>query len=639
MAQAENTSSQDKQIKLAGEYTSAVRALDPVRETWPDKERMLQVKMANPSGSPKEARVSEGSLSTLVFERAARVMSQIPTGRIQALTKADKGKSVLMNRIWEDYVVPNANSQFDLLTKLRLWDWYSMVYGSMPMLYDWRNDDEYTGPDCWLLRPQDVLPQPGQTSPQECEWIMVSTIRNVSFLRGKEGKHGWNAKGIKEILDHIKEGTRPAVKDDGDFKSQIQEERTNLEQGTTKQIQLVTKYVRGKKGKWITFAPEFASIIVREIDNPHDSGKIPIVWKSAFPILDSIYGIGDYERGGTIQKAIDTFTNLNLAKEKLRTFPPTKVNTGGGVVLSSIRMQANAKWKMTDMSAVQPYQFGADSSNSFQTTYPFLKGALFNMMGTNDTTLTADNSLSSEYGKTPEALKQQQQRESTRDNWDRFLMEQALQELIEGMINLIPQKQEKNIDFTIFDDKIRLIADAGGEDVMEISQSAMKDVEATEDGAGVTLNENGAAQLSIPKSRIKSNYRFIIEPGTTMSKNDSEEHQRLLETLKMVMDIGPDVIQQSLQSEGKKVNIGNLIKKSIISGGISDWDEIIQDISEEEVAEQEQQQMMAQQGLTPDPNQMAQQQMQGQMPQQPMQPQVDPALEQRKAALLAQLGG
>ena len=31
-----------------------------------------------------------------------------------------------------------------------MWDLYSNIYGAMPMVYDWKDDDNYTGPFCWL---------------------------------------------------------------------------------------------------------------------------------------------------------------------------------------------------------------------------------------------------------------------------------------------------------------------------------------------------------------------------------------------------------------------------------------------------------------------------------------------------------
>ena len=91
--------------------------------------------------------IHDPRLATIVIERAARVMAQLPSGKAQALTMKDNGKNELMNLVLTKYVNPNAKAQFDLLTKFRMWDVYSDVYGSFPMLVDYVISDNYIGPD------------------------------------------------------------------------------------------------------------------------------------------------------------------------------------------------------------------------------------------------------------------------------------------------------------------------------------------------------------------------------------------------------------------------------------------------------------------------------------------------------------
>ena len=86
-----------------------------------------------------------------MFDGASRVMAQFPTGKIQTLTKSDAGKNVAVNMIHTRYILPNANVQFDLVTKFKLWNAYSRVFGSMPALVDYRVDKDYIGPDLWLI--------------------------------------------------------------------------------------------------------------------------------------------------------------------------------------------------------------------------------------------------------------------------------------------------------------------------------------------------------------------------------------------------------------------------------------------------------------------------------------------------------
>ena len=568
---------------LSKQFSSAQDAVRPVRETWNEREEMLIGKVVGKN--PTANKVSEGSLASIVWERAARVMSQLPTGKINALTLKDKGKNALMNIILNRYIQPNANAQFSHLTKLRMWDLYSMVYGTMPMMYDYRVDDEYIGPDCWLINPRNFFPQPGKINIKDCEWVMVSTFVSKSYLENKKNSKTWNSAAIKRILDEIEDGAKPGAKDQYERKSAVENDRTDDHFGDTAEVELVTKYERGKKGRWITFCPDYDNEIVRDIENPHQSGKIPIVLKYAFPLLDSVWGLSDFERGASLQKGIDTLVNMYLAGEKLRIAPPIKIDSSR-VTAHTIRFKPNAKWDMRDMNAVQPYMTSPQGVNGFQAGYSFMKSALLNQNGTTDTMINEDVSGNPSFGKTPAALKQQAMRESTRDNWDRFFMEQAVEELYEGLINLLASKQEKPINIEIFDEEIQQIADSGMEDVLEVYESGL------------------FGKVTIAKKHIKAQYRYEIDANSTLAKDDAEEHEGLTEILSIALKVGPEAMNQMLASSDRSFDMGELWKRWLITGGTKDWEKILPEVSEEDQmqgmaqnpeAQAQQQQMMAEQ--------------------------------------------
>src|SRR5579872_2507561 len=127
---------------LTKQYKTAQDAIRYFALDWDEFEDLLFVQGRSPDNA--RVRLSEGSLSTIVIERAGRVMSQMPTGSVNALGLQNQGKGLLMDLLLEKYIFPNANYQYDLETKLFMWDMYSNVYGSMAMCYDWTSNQNYT---------------------------------------------------------------------------------------------------------------------------------------------------------------------------------------------------------------------------------------------------------------------------------------------------------------------------------------------------------------------------------------------------------------------------------------------------------------------------------------------------------------
>lgn len=76
---------------------------------------------------------------------------------------------------------------------------------------------------------------------------------------------------------------------------------------------------------------------------------------------------------------------------------------------------------------------------TFNNTQNMANASLLNMFGTSDTTVSTETDVT--QGKTPRALQMQAQRESTRDNADRFYMEQYLKKVMKKMVNLIGKRQ------------------------------------------------------------------------------------------------------------------------------------------------------------------------------------------------------
>ena len=568
----------------------------PVRRLWWDRERLLITSLSD-SYSRKSARshVTDGHLSTLTLERQARVAAQLPTGIAYPLSASDQAEeaSALMNLVLNKYILPNANSQMDALTKIRMSGVYASVYGVCPVMYDYRIDDEYIGPDFWLIPARNFVPQPNQNSIRDCEWVMVSTMVSTNFLKNilSREKTAWNKENIQKLIAAVEAAPMPSRDLDSSRRSAVENQRAIAwpqgDSGPTGRIELITKYEKGVNGHWITFAKDHKEIgVLRDIPNPHKNGRIPIVLRQCFPLIDSIWGLGDFERGITLQKAKDSLINLYLDGVKLSIFPPLKIDVANAT-MSTIKIQAGARWLMKDPNAVTQFTASEAGLQTFQGTYQFLTGALLNQFGTTNTSVQAGDSGNPAYGKTPSAIEFQQQREMARDNWDRFMLEKMLEDLIEGMINLLAENQEKPINFHIFDaDVERIVKEFGPPEKTEENGVPLpSQLQTKKPPKYMKMISPKMAQLTLPKNLIGGKYKFVIDASSTMAQDQEKENQTLIEILDFYFQ-GKPIIDQELQADGLQFQGGQAIKEAIYSSGLQNPDKIITELPQEDAMEQ-----------------------------------------------------
>jgi hypothetical protein len=558
--------------ELGSEYTQALDMQNPLRPGWDERESMLISKLADSNSPNFKSRVTDSRMSTIIFDRAARVMAQLSTGSAHAMTVKDRGKSALMNLILTNYIQPNDNSQYQHLTKMRMWDMYSMVYGAMPLMYDYQISSNYIGPATWILPIRTWLPQPGKLSIDDSDYNFVETIVSVSQLEyyRDNAVGSWDKAELAHVIDKAREGGKSKTNQDTRKRSIVELSReweVPGGKGSAAQVTLVTKYEAGEDGHWITFAPDFDDCILRDIENPHKNGRIPIILKHNFPLIDSIYGLSDMERGKTLQFAMDSLINLYMDGVKMSIFPPTIMNPKS-IVASSIKYQPGAKWLEKTPNSIRPYESNPQGMTTFQSTYQFLVGSMQSQNGVTDTSLTVGGTNDPALGKTPQAIQAQQQRESARDNWDRYMMEKSIELLYERMINLVATQQEKPINLHIFDDDIKALKEAGLEDVMEVFESGkVAKVTVTKNDKGKNVGLGGAQ------------YKYLIDAGSTMQKDQATEHAALGEILKTITEA--PALLQVVNKYGKQVNVGELFKRWFISGGVQDWDKIITDVKQQ----------------------------------------------------------
>jgi hypothetical protein len=557
-------------------FEQSDKFIDNLRSEWDDKEAMLLGRALDSISNKTKSQINDPRMSTIVFERAARVMNREPNGRAYAESEDDMGKNMFMNLLIPHYRKKD-NEQYSHLLKLRFTDMYSHVYGSQFGLVPWRVNPKtgFIGPAYNVLKMRDCFPQPGIASPDEWDYFDHRTWVGIDWLLNQDPEF-WDMDEIKALAEELKEN-----KDSGDTKSQSTDnsksfiERTRFpdhELGSAKfpRVEIITEYTGDK---WITWTPQRPSAktsrphVLRRVVNPYPDGMLPIVVKHSFPLLDSPIGLGEFERGQTLQKAMNSLINLYMDGVKYSIFPPIAVDPNN-VVPSSIKWGAGNRWYMnTPGRDVQPVTISPQGLQTFQSTYEFLLSALNNQSGT--TSVSGDGNAS--MGKTPEAVRYVADRESARDEWDRFMMEDTIQQIYERWIKLITHNLDSEVSLRMFGKEAEMIKQRYP-DVEEMFKDKVK-----------FSNSKERATVKVSSKDVggpNENYDWVMETGSTMKASLEDEGEAITDVLKAVIENG-QTFEAALNKRGKTLDVAELFLRWLEARRVTAIDRVVKDLTPE----------------------------------------------------------
>lgn len=572
MAQT-NSLKEDIQKKYPGadyyefekDYRSDLDIHDSFITEWDGNEAMLISKTYDAVSKQTKNGITDGDAATMIIERSARVVGQLPTGEVVAAGKKDKGKALFMNLLVQKWIYPNAKAQRPFLDKLRLWEMYSGVYGEVPMYYDWDvSPSGYIGPNCWLWNPRNFIPQQGRYSIADMDYVHAISYMSYKEIKdlleqmdndpGFEEESGWVRSNLEILLEVAKNTSKSQ-----DSKRDTYTERLRNNNDIKDRVQVVTRYESGHRsldsqgnvkeyGHWVTFAPDFACLQLRDVESPHKNGRIPFVIKPSIPLMDSFYNLAELSRAKPIQFAKDGLTNFYFQGIKMNIYPPTVVNAQG-ILKHTVSNEPGSIWEEIIPDSARRLETSTAGLSTYQAAMGQMSGALQNIFGTTTTQLNANQAESPQFGKTPEAIKYQTGRESARDNQNRAYLQSAIEDLIDGMISLIPAMGTEKIPLDLFWDDVKELMRAGYTDLAEIFKGKLM------------VNESGqTARLVLDPKELKGiEYRFNMEPDSTV-KTDKETTRA---NLKDVMD-----------TLGKNANVLQDMQKNL--GKVPNWPELLQ---------------------------------------------------------------
>ena len=501
---------------------------------WDEREDLFFGRYKHPEEKTKSI-LSTGELTTLNIDRACRVMAQLPQGKFYNYN-GNPGANMAMNVIFEYYVLPRAIQGGTMLSKLRTIDMYSGVFGTVPAFIDWVVTPKYVGPDLRMVHPRRARPQAGKLSLAEMEIFFLDTEVSTVWLESRKGKPGWNTKAIEAIIERHK-------KDDGEGPDDT--ERSPEERGKTKSG-ITIKHCFHSNGDWDIVDTQFSEFICQQKD--YFCG-VPITVKNQYPRLDSFWSYCDFERGELTQKSIDTITRLYLDTIE-ETIKPSKIYDPEKVYLASLKTK---DWYVKGDGKIELANISPQGLQTFQSTYQILKANLLSLGATTDTAVSKGTDPG--FGKTPEALKKQGERQGARDAWDSYMMKEFIEDSFTKMADMIAKKGVNNIAFQLLDKTIAKIKEQYPDGDFSVLGEAF---------------EYGS--VSINPKYLEGQYRYVMDEGSTMMKRD-DTGEKLINLLQLYVK-NPQ-IQADLQLRGERVDFGEAFKRILNDQGIQDADRIL----------------------------------------------------------------
>lgn len=536
------------------DFDEDLSAHDTAIENFDAFEAMHMGKTYDQKSRETKNGLTDSATATIYLERAARVAGKLPEGEMQAFGKKDYGKGLFMDILRTKWIYPNANAQRPFKTKMYMWQYGSSEYGYMPMYYDLNlSPSGYFGPDCWLWNPRNFIPQNGFITVEEMDYVHAIAYKSPTWfddLLEEDESGGWKTDKIKALQEQIKN----ALKEPDEKRDTLLGRNVNRQ--SARQVQVVTRYESGDGGKWVTFLPEFGYTVIRSIKNPHKNGKIPFVIKPCIPTFDSFYGIGDFQRSMPMQFANDGLDNFYFQGIKINLFPPTIVNAQG-VVRHTVRPgEAGTVWEEIIPNSIRKYEGSTAGLSTYQAAKGMAKGAIQSIAGTTDTRANAENSMDPGMGKTPQALSMIGEREDTRDGQDRDLLEEAMAQLIDGMMSLILIIPNK-IPVDLFANEIEEIIENGHTDLSDIFRVTT----ATKLLKWRMSNSGNQIRLTIDPTKLRGlEYRFQLEAGSTAKKTKEQQLKAILDFLDFVGKM-PNALAEYREATGKMPDYDYIFKQ------------------------------------------------------------------------------
>jgi hypothetical protein len=535
-----------KETDLYDLYNDSVTYMTPLFKPFKEFERLGRAQ-PHPGIAKHLPKVTDGTLAALCYEQPKRYIQQIPTGKV---TSDNEWLNIIGGYIYEHEIIPSEDQEVaELIQKCWALGTKALWYGSQPVYVKMTQCNGRIFPTFDLPYIKDVFLEPGKKSdkdsnvmclrawyqPRDIQYIIDSKQAQRSRYKEKfneELEEDWDLKALAEVKDKI------TSKDD---QAQTPNER---DKGTeSSAIELIHVFQRGIGGTFYTYAPALKQVVRRKV-NKDPRGKIPIHYMYANFDFSNPLGRGAIEQSGGKQNLLDSEMQVYQYSRLLGLDPPKKI-IGNGVIMSSLSMKPGAKWRMGSSGGdVVPVELSNSAIENFANNYGLIKSQILNENSSTDTSVSSEVGNPG-FGKTPQALKDQEAKLGVSDNYMRKQFESCFGEIAETELNL-------------------WFGERSGIQELKLDKETAARLEKIQPGA---VNEERKIRINYDTETEKLDFK--VDPSTSSMKDDATERDRLVELLDIAGKY--EVVGSMIGEQGMKELVNRIVTKS----GVEDPEKIM----------------------------------------------------------------
>jgi len=574
-----------------------------------------------PDNFPYNSQVVDPRLRTTLIEKKARLTNGKLRGRVVPREGTDIIKARIQNALL-DFQWDNAMDGGSMNHKWGNMDQDTRLFASSFGLTTWKYDEDedgkpiFNGNEFKTIDARDIG-MGDCDNIRNAKWAQVSEWLNMEELESENQVPGKpKYPGLPELKEQMSFDSQD--RRDNNYVSRIKSLKGLTDRlGEDKSfpvLEVVTEY---RVDRWITFSPKH-SVVLRDIDNPYDHGKIPLVQLKYFPLSDDPWGESEVESVLPLWRAIQYTLNGYLDTMNIHMKPPLKI-VEGQVRMETIEYGPEATWIVNSLDAIEEHQGTGEPLQYFQTTYSSLVSAFNTAMGDSSQGVGGVDPFNPD--KTATEVKKMDKQQNVRDQDNQNALSDAIQDMMlmwisnnkqflfanedmhEYLMKIVGEKEfaffkRSGLDEEILDaGSAQTIADAIQQQGGDISDLQLQELT----NAGTTPrfpvvenpNETDPEKISIkPKMRLDETgteaeismipddlngvVNYIPDVKSMASGADADFREARKQATELVFN-NPAVIQL-LQAEGKRPNATEIIKEIFEESGTRDADRFFTNI-------------------------------------------------------------
>lgn len=521
--------------------------------------------------------VNDGTLAGGLFKLPKRIVNSDLVGRFKAMDADEAWITELANIYWENKIVPNANYKAPWARKWKDAVRKAAIYGSQPII-SLLVDDGNGGikPDIDVPYAQDVRLEPGKVSDLDSDIIfwdvyfskkqvrdMIEQAEREMKENPTDGYNKWYVKELKEIL---------ASSNDDEERDQTEEHEDKTDRAVKKGgVKFCIVFQRGVKAPFYMYHWG-SDKVVREWENPDPTGDIPVKYLYCYQDFNNPYGTGIVKLAGGTQNVLDELRRLHVLATQIGIRPPIKIKGNEDEVDEDSLIYAQLQPWYVGNADVEPVNMANGVYENLANTTSMYKTSLYDVLPMGDTSVSATDSGSNQYSKTPAGVKLQASQLSIDDEDFKDNLYMTYEAVAENLINITFANMQGSDLMRLSDDEREILAKSG--------------LDFPLDSEGEPTNE-----LEILWDETRATFKFEMEAEDSKTGQDAEEVESLVKALELrASDPNFDM---AMEMSGYRFNLGEAY--STLMKKITKNDKIVTEISPEDQEAMQQEQMLQEQ--------------------------------------------